>query len=182
MQVFRPYIDWRRSAEVLDDKRLGKQRVECKQILNVILRRLNLINDGRRGWLNHPVVLMYFNNGRPYFRDLEGFFYACVEEWRRRGFRSSINLKDIEHLFAGIETSEGTPVTHVHEVEYRRILLIKDIKHYIKVFTSEEVVEVIETEPVKINGVNLWIWNDFKKYERFVERVKRLLKKTGSNR
>ena len=49
MQVFRPYIDHRRSAWFLDDLRLGKQRVEAKQVLLAILRRLGIVNDGRRG-------------------------------------------------------------------------------------------------------------------------------------
>ncbi|MFP3296597.1 MAG: pyrimidine dimer DNA glycosylase/endonuclease V, partial [Vulcanisaeta sp.] len=52
MQVFRPYIDYRRSAWFLDDLRLGKQRVEAKQVLLAILRRLGIVNDGRRGWIN----------------------------------------------------------------------------------------------------------------------------------
>lgn len=33
MQTFLPYPDFYDSANCLDDKRLGKQRVECKQIL-----------------------------------------------------------------------------------------------------------------------------------------------------
>lgn len=40
MQVFRPYIDHGRSAGFLDDLRLGKQRVEAKQVILAILRRL----------------------------------------------------------------------------------------------------------------------------------------------
>lgn len=176
MQVFRPYVDWRRSAAVLDDRRLGKQRVECKQVLNVILRRLGLINDGLRGWLNHPIVLLYYNGGRPYISDLAGFFNACVEEWVRRGFRSSISLSDIEHLFTKVEHIDGTPVTRVHEIEYRRLLLIKDPKHYVKVFPREEIFEVIETEPVLISGINSWLWKDMRVHERFVKRVKNLLK------
>ena len=38
MQTFLPYPDFERSAKVLDNKRLGKQRVEVLQILNVLLR------------------------------------------------------------------------------------------------------------------------------------------------
>ncbi|MCS7132121.1 MAG: hypothetical protein NZ918_00135, partial [Aigarchaeota archaeon] len=45
-----------------------------KQVLKAILRRLNLINDGKRGWLNHPIVLMYYNDGRAYIQDLVSFF------------------------------------------------------------------------------------------------------------
>jgi len=39
VQVFRPYVDQVRSAAFLDDRRLGKQRVELKQVLLAILRR-----------------------------------------------------------------------------------------------------------------------------------------------
>lgn len=175
MQVFRPYVDWAKSAAVLDDKRLGKQRVECKQVLNVIFRRLGLINDGLRGWLNHPIVLMYYNAGRPYIRDLVGFFSACVEEWVRRGFRSSISLRDIEHLIATVDSTEGTPVKRVHEIEYRRILLIKDPHHYVKAFPREEIIEVLETEPVHISGINSWLMKDMRSYRRLAKRVERLL-------
>ena len=34
MQTFLPYADFKRSAESLDNKRLGKQRVEAMQIYN----------------------------------------------------------------------------------------------------------------------------------------------------
>ncbi|MCS7117975.1 MAG: pyrimidine dimer DNA glycosylase [Thaumarchaeota archaeon] len=175
MQIFRPYVDRRRSAAVLDDRRLGKQRVECKQVLNAILRKLGQLNDGRRGWLNHPIVLMYYNSGRPYIDDILGFFDACVNEWRSRGFRSSISLEDIEHLLARVDSTEGTPVTRVHEIEYRRILLMKEPKHYVKAFPREEVIEVIETPPTPISGINSWIWEDLRVYERFVKRVKNLI-------
>jgi hypothetical protein len=53
-RFFRPYIDWRMSARVLDNRRLGKQRVEAKQVMNAILRRMGLIRDGRRGLAQPP--------------------------------------------------------------------------------------------------------------------------------
>lgn len=179
MQVFRPYVDWAKSAAVLDNRRLGKQRVECKQVLNTILRKLGLISDGRRGWLNHPVVLMYYNGGKPYIRDLVGFFNACVEEWVGRGFKSSISLTDIEHHLSPLNSAEGTPIRRLHEIEYRRILLVKDPAHYVKAFTPEEIIEVLETEPTPINGINSWIWKNMKNYRRLVGRVKLFLKREG---
>ena len=36
MQTFLPYKSFERSVQVLDNKRLGKQRVEAFQILNVL--------------------------------------------------------------------------------------------------------------------------------------------------
>ena len=179
MQVFRPYIDWRMSANVLDDRRLGKQRVEAKQVMMTILRRMGLIRDGKRGWLNHPIALMYYNDGKPYFRDLIGYFDVCVEEWKRRGMRNSISLSDIEHLIHGVVSAEGHPLTHVHEIEYRRILILKDPKHYLRAFRREEVLEVFETGPTLISGVNSWIFRDEKLYESALRRAVKVAKQLG---
>jgi len=38
MQTFLPYPDFERSARALDLKRLGKQRVECIQVLRGLTR------------------------------------------------------------------------------------------------------------------------------------------------
>lgn len=172
MQIFRPYIDWGKSAAVLDDRRLGKQRVEAKQVILAILRRLGVVKDGRRGWLNHPIVLLYYNNGRPYLRDLVGFFEATVAEWRRRGHENNISLGDIAGLLEGVEGAEGTPVTHIHEVEYRRLLILKDPCRYLRIFPPDEVEEVLETGPVPIKGINLWLFGAMNEYRKFVELAK----------
>ncbi|CCC82231.1 pyrimidine dimer DNA glycosylase/endonuclease V [Thermoproteus tenax] len=172
MQIFRPYIDWSRSAGVLDDKRLGKQRVEAKQVILAILRRLGVLQDGRRGWLNHPIVLLYYNRGIPYIEDLIGFFHATVEEWVRRGHQNNISLDDIESLLSRVPRAKGTPITHVHEVEYRRVLLLKDPCHYLRKFSKEEVEEVVESEPVPLKGINTWIFDVYEQYGEFVRRLK----------
>ncbi|MDJ0271072.1 MAG: pyrimidine dimer DNA glycosylase/endonuclease V [Candidatus Caldarchaeum sp.] len=172
MQIFRPYVDWVKSAAVLDDLRLGKQRVEAKQVLNVFLRKAGILRDGLRGWLNHPIVLLYYNDGRPYVDDVVGMFTACVKEWMRRGKQSNINLDDIRHLLDQLEKTPGTPITRLHEIEYRRILLLKNPDHYIRTFTEEEVREVLETEPVKISGINSWIFDDMRLYRRLLKKIK----------
>ncbi|WP_326701230.1 MSMEG_6728 family protein [Streptomyces sp. NBC_01754] len=52
MQTFLPYADFRRSALVLDPRRLGKQRVETIQVLR------GLTVPGY-GWRHHPAVRMW---------------------------------------------------------------------------------------------------------------------------
>ena len=52
MQTFLPYADFRRSAEALDARRLGKQRVEGLQVL----RGLTVPTYG---WRHHPAVKMW---------------------------------------------------------------------------------------------------------------------------
>ncbi|WP_249997700.1 MSMEG_6728 family protein [Actinoplanes sp. M2I2] len=52
MQTFLPYADFLASARALDQKRLGKQRVETVQVLR------GLITPGY-GWRHHPAVKMW---------------------------------------------------------------------------------------------------------------------------
>jgi hypothetical protein len=52
MQTFLPYESFTRSARALDYQRLGKQRVECLQVLNVFA-------GVRAGWGNHPITRMW---------------------------------------------------------------------------------------------------------------------------
>ncbi|MDM4721105.1 MSMEG_6728 family protein [Micromonospora sp. WMMA1363] len=52
MQTFLPYPDFLASARVLDQRRLGKQRVETIQVLRGLTRPTY-------GWRNHPAVTMW---------------------------------------------------------------------------------------------------------------------------
>ncbi|TKJ19293.1 MSMEG_6728 family protein [Blastococcus sp. CCUG 61487] len=75
MQTFLPVADFTESARLLDNPRLGKQRVECLQVL----RALELPDYG---WANHPVVTMW----RGYTAGLVVYSLAMVHVWRERGF------------------------------------------------------------------------------------------------
>jgi len=79
MQTFLPFDSFVESARVLDYRRLGKQRVEVKQILNAL--------DGNsKGWQNHPATLMW----RGHEAALAQYGVAICEEWIRRGYRDSL--------------------------------------------------------------------------------------------
>lgn len=78
MQTFLPYPAFRASAAVLDDRRLGKQRVEALQVL----RALHL--DGY-GWAAHPAVRMWQGHGRA----LVAYGLAVTAEWLARGHRDT---------------------------------------------------------------------------------------------
>jgi len=82
MQTFLPYSRFPESAHVLDNKRLGKQRIETLQILNA-LRNPNY------GWKNHPAVRMWI--GHEYLLCLYG--KMMCNEWVRRGFADTCWLK-----------------------------------------------------------------------------------------
>lgn len=80
MQTFLPYPDFRESVACLDWRRLGKQRVEAKQILLTL-------QEGSR-WQHHPAVRMW----RGYERALQRYMNCCIQEWMRRGYRNNMKL------------------------------------------------------------------------------------------
>lgn len=79
MQTFLPYPDFAESAACLDRQRLGKQRVEAKQIY------LALTQPGY-GWQNHPAVRMW----RGHHVSLLGYGIAICDEWISRGYDDSL--------------------------------------------------------------------------------------------
>jgi len=81
MQTFLPYASFEKSAACLDNKRLGKQRVEAMQILNVLAGKGS-------GWKHHPAVLMWTG----YEKALRQYLRAVILEWKRRGFKNSMRV------------------------------------------------------------------------------------------
>ena len=75
VQTFLPYADFEASARALDPKRLGKQRVECLQVLR------GLTVPGY-GWRHHPAVKMW----RGHEEALGRYSLTCCEVWVERGF------------------------------------------------------------------------------------------------
>jgi len=87
MQTFLPYPDFDQSARSLDNRRLGKQRVEALTILNILEGRTS-----GKGWRNHPAVLMW----RGCEEALKLYLNACLAEWKRRGFKNNIKSKRVK--------------------------------------------------------------------------------------
>lgn len=82
MQTFLPYPDFAESASALDNRRLGKQRVETLQILRALA-------GFTRGWVNHPATRMW----RGHEAALINYGVAVCTEWRRRGYEDTCELK-----------------------------------------------------------------------------------------
>ncbi len=101
-----PYADFARSAVVLDNVRLGKQRVETLQIMQVLTRLRWDNNSGvieafePKGWRTHPVVLMW----RGFAGALMGYQSAVCSEWAERGFTDTCAVKT-----AGLLAESGFP-------------------------------------------------------------------------
>lgn len=86
MQTFLPYESFEESAACLDRMRLGKQRVECLQILNTL-------NGESSGWRNHPAVKMWDG----YVEALVDYGVVICEEWINRGYKDTCYDKIVSH-------------------------------------------------------------------------------------
>ncbi|MFF9624997.1 MSMEG_6728 family protein [Streptomyces griseosporeus] len=78
MQTFLPHPDFRRSAQDLDRRRLGKQRVEALQVLR------GLTVPGY-GWRRHPAVRMWTG----YEEALVRYGLEVCRVWRELGHQDS---------------------------------------------------------------------------------------------
>ena len=136
MQTFLPYADYDESARTLDDRRLGKQRVEALQIVRALTRETY-------GWKHHPVVKMWSGSEEA----LAAYALAMCREWRRRGFADTVEetvLADV--ALAGVTTvrsqaelaSEGLLPAWLGDdsvhLSHRAALVRKQPEHYADLF------------------------------------------------
>ncbi len=132
MQTFLPYPSFAESARCLDNKRLGKQRVECKQILialgiDVGPHRGNLLSR----WRSHPAVVMW--RGHELF--LAEYAWNACYQWLLRGFRDSLltQFEVVRNRALGVGIMHERPGWLGDEsfhASHRSNLLRKDPVHY----------------------------------------------------
>lgn len=130
MQTFMPFSSFQKTAECLDYRRLGKQRVETKQILQC------LMEEGSLGWSNHPIVSAWWG-----FEEALAVYglYIC-SEWKFRGYQDSLFgwFQSVRLILrdGGRHMTEMPPWTRNSEVNlaYRRVLTWKEPEHYEEVF------------------------------------------------
>jgi len=107
----------------LDNKRLGKQRVEGIQI------RRALAGKYKRGaWVRHPAVLMW----KGYENYLDNYIILACQEWRDRGFMDSVERDLCQEFNTQYNFGIGMPpfVTPRLVSTHRANLYIKDPSHY----------------------------------------------------
>lgn len=124
MNTFLPYPDFDLSARCLDRLRLGKQRVECMQIADCLIR-------GKGRWLNHPAVRMWRGHGHY----LCVYWQAIVNEWnRRKYFDTTIHtLREFDPIFMCRQENDPPPWLgdpRVHN-SHQSQLFKKDPVHYV---------------------------------------------------
>lgn len=112
---------------MLDYRRLGKQRVECKQIYQALILP-------SAGWKNHPAVKMW----KGYELSLLDYAIEIYNEWISRGYKDSLHGYFVTARAVAMEESEEKhyPLkphwfgwTSFHS-SHRAALLKKDFLHY----------------------------------------------------
>ncbi|TXH18559.1 MAG: cytoplasmic protein [Hyphomicrobiaceae bacterium] len=131
MQTFLPYPDFRRSAAVLDMRRLGKQRVEARQILNT-LQGLSL------GWVNHPAVKMW----RGHEKALAEYGEVICKEWISRGYKDTL-LGSFHMDGSDVITYPSWFGQEEFHLAHRSKLLYKDPDWYYPFFGELPVLEYV---------------------------------------
>ena len=118
MQTFLPFDKFMDSASVLDNRRLGKQRVEAYQILRAL-------QGETRGWVNHPATRMW----RGYEHALGRYGYLMCQEWKARGFKDTLMPHFIPLTIAACEMPPWLGDENFH-LSHQSNLVRKFPQHY----------------------------------------------------
>lgn len=122
MQTFLPVACFKSSAQMLDYRRLGKQRVECLQLIRAI-------TGYSTGWANHPAAHMWQWNVTALMR----FHDICIDEWVRRGYRNTMPKFEVRSYTMPIWFGDDD-----FHSRHRAALLAKDPEHYQKFDWKEQ--------------------------------------------
>ena len=156
MQIFLPYPDMRKSLQTLDNRRLGKQRVETYQIISAITRRPKLDGTPYKGWLNHPCTVMWKN----YVLALKLYMNYSITEWVERGFKNTMELENISDEKIVIPPFIGNEKFHS---SHRANLLKKEPDFYSKYNWTEN-----PEDPY------VWLDEDGKWYEQHSGKIRKI--------
>lgn len=117
MQTFLPFPSFKKSAEVLDTKRLGNQRNEALTIYRTIH------NPHAKAWRHHPCTRMW----SAYSEALAMYYNEIVMEWVKRGYENHMQYLPIHQNQLKYPPWIGNVNFHS---SHRAALLYKDFKWY----------------------------------------------------
>ena len=154
MQTFLPHSSFTASAKLLDYRRLGKQRVECKQLLQALLSGPYQVQVGdnwlpiqdpeqaigqkvrKTPWYNHPAAKMW----QGYEDALVEYAIEICKEWIDRGYNDSLLpfFQDYQTAKAGNAVRPEFIGDEAFHASHRSNLLRKDFAYYSQFGWSED--------------------------------------------
>jgi hypothetical protein len=124
MQTFMTSNDYALVSYQLDNKRLGKQRVEAYQILRALTGQ-------SLGWIHHPATKMW----KGYESSLAEYGMQMCEEWIARGFQDTLHSEFRQlHDWLPITGNPWWVNNRALHLTHQSNLLFKDWQHYSKHF------------------------------------------------
>ena len=161
MQTFLPYPDFEQSAKSLDNKRLGKQRVECLQILQTLQKgpyfcpsckehktRTNEYKTGYKcpdceckmkltPWYNHPAVKMW----KGFEIALVRYGWYMCHEWIKRGFKDNLTHRILNFVPKDKNVDDAIYPAWIGKKEFtlshKSNLIRKNPLYYIPIFGKD---------------------------------------------
>lgn len=118
MNTFLPFTSYKACALALDDKRLGKQRLEARQLLDALLGLST-------GWAEHPAASLW----RGSEKWLAAYGIAMCKEWIGRGFADSMRDEFVRRFATLPDVPEPKFPEELHS-SHRANLVRKDPKRY----------------------------------------------------
>lgn len=120
---------------ILDNKRLGKQRLEAKQIINILEKIDNGEDVLKIGFASHPATKMWIG----YTDALKIYYNLCVTAWINRGFKNTMPLYQINHNVNYPKFLSFLPLINSHKAAlirkdpiFYKHLKTEDIEPYMK--------------------------------------------------
>jgi hypothetical protein len=108
MQTFIVSKNVEETAKILDQKRLGKQRVEAIQIARCLLGKTE-----KKGWRNHPAVKMW-KGYESYL--VKVYLRGIMDEWVRRGYKNTKCEEHYEELSCLVDNNLEEPKWYCQEL------------------------------------------------------------------
>ena len=139
VNTFLPFANFKKCAKVLDNKRLGKQRVEAKQIISILTDATKT-----KGWRSHPAVLMWKGHAKA----LMCYYNEMIDEWILRGYQNNMPKYNVK---GPIKLPWFIGVRSVH-LSHQANLIRKDASYYLPKFPGvpEEYVKHTYIWPSKL--------------------------------
>ena len=131
MQTFLPFESFKLSLTILDNRRLGKQRVEAMQIINSLHNPLY-------GYKHHPIKKLWAKH----IDGLKLYHNMCLTEWESRGYVNNMTYYDLPEEIIIPKFSPQLYQSHASN------LLRKDYGYYSQFLHGSDDMEYVWEEPI----------------------------------
>lgn len=152
LNTFLPYKDFKECAKVLDWRRLGKQRVEAKQILEILWE-----DQKKNRWYKHPAVQMW----KGWEHALANYGLYMSQEWVDRGYNGDICLDFFNEWTSFCWNTNGMGLTRPYFItdelciSHQSNLIRKNSEYYRPIFGPNVPDDLPYLWPVKRTASNL---------------------------